>query len=553
MLRLFQTNQIRQVQELEGLWDFYTCPDGAAPGKHYRLFVPGSWEMNQELCNYRGKGVYEKELFLERETNLRLDFYGVSHTADVYLDGSLVAHHYNAYTKFTTVVPHLAAGRHQLKVEVSNAFGEESALHFPNDYYSYGGITRPVAMSYLPDLFVEQIHFTPRQEAGKWKARVQVKLQNLRDSRQRGSMALEVANKTLAVSVLLEPGENMVEKEMEFENVAAWDASSPSLYQCRAILMQEGVEIDDLIERVAFREVKTAGQDLLVNGKKVLLRGFNRHEDHPLYGCAIPVPQMVQDLELIRGAGANTVRTCHYPNDPRFLDLCDEMGFYVWEESHARGVNEERMRNPNFEIQSRDCIDEMIRDDYNHPSIILWGVINEGASDTAFGREQYKLQFEQIKRLDPSRPRTFASCRHFKDLCMDLVDVVSFNIYPLWYFEEDPTAFLDRLRIWIKSVEGVEKPFIISEIGAGAIYGFRTPLKSKWSEERQAEILDTLLSTYLHREDVTGMILWQFCDCRVHEELFSGRPKTENNKGVVDIYRRPKLAYEVVRRHFTEE
>ena len=551
MLRMFQTNQIRQVKELEGVWDFYLSPDNSTSAKRYRLFVPGSWEMNQELCSYRGKGIYEKEIILERETNLKLDFYGVSHTADVYLDDVLVVHHYNAYTKFSAIIPHTAKGRHQLKVVVSNAFGEESALHFPNDYYSYGGITRPVAMSYLPDLFVEQIHFTPRTENGKWKACIQVKLNNLRDSQQRGALALEVANKTLAVSVLLNPGENIVEKEMEFDDVAVWDVSTPSLYLCRAILMQEGKEIDDLIERVAFREIKASGNDLLVNGKKIQIRGFNRHEDHPLYGCAIPVPLMIQDLELIRETGANTVRTCHYPNDPRFLDLCDEMGFYVWEESHARGVNEERMRNPNFAIQSRDCIHEMIRDDYNHPSIILWGIINEGASDTAFGREQYQTQFAQIKQLDSSRPRTFASCRHFKDLCMDLVDVVSFNIYPLWYFEEDPNVFLDRLLDWIRSVEGEEKPFIISEIGAGAVYGFRTPLKSKWSEERQAEILDAVLSAYLHREDVTGMILWQFCDCRVHEEHFAGRPKTENNKGIVDIYRRPKLAYEVVRRHFT--
>ena len=113
MLRMFQTNQIRQVKELEGVWDFYLSPDNSTSAKRYRLFVPGSWEMNQELCSYRGKGIYEKEIILERETNLKLDFYGVSHTADVYLDDVLVVHHYNAYTKFSAIIPHTAKGRHQ--------------------------------------------------------------------------------------------------------------------------------------------------------------------------------------------------------------------------------------------------------------------------------------------------------------------------------------------------------------------------------------------------------------------------------------------------------
>lgn len=152
-----------------------------------------------------------------------------------------------------------------------------------------------------------------------------------------------------------------------------------------------------------------------------------------LWAVPIPVQLMAQDLDLMADMGANAVRTCHYPNDERFLDLCDERGFLVWEENHARGLKLHDMQNPNFERQCEDCIREMIENHYNHPAIVIWGILNECASDTPEGRVMYQKQFEQIKSLDTTRPTTTATCQHFKDLCLDLPDVVSFNIYSGWY------------------------------------------------------------------------------------------------------------------------
>ena len=97
---------------------------------------------------------------------------------------------------------------------------------------------------------------------------------------------------------------------------------------------------------------------------------------------------------------------------------------------------------------------------------------------------------------------------------------------------------------------GKGKPFLITEVGAGAIYGFRSPAKPKWSEERQAVILKEQLRAILNREGITGVFLWQFCDIRVSEEWFRSRPRSCNNKGITDEYRRPKLAYETVREIF---
>ena len=164
------------------------------------------------------------------------------------------------------------------------------------------------------------------------------------------------------------------------------------LYAAAAVLEDEaGREMDDLIERFGFRKVEVSGKDILLNGSKLRIRGFCRHEDHPQFGCSLPLEALWQDILIMKDLGVNSVRTSHYPNEELFLDLCDEQGILVWEENHARGLSEEAMRNPNFERQCEDCIREMITAHINHPSIIIWGILNECASETEYGYECYKI------------------------------------------------------------------------------------------------------------------------------------------------------------------
>ena len=183
-------------------------------------------------------------------------------------------------------------------------------------------------------------------------------------------------------------------------------------------------------------------------------------------------------------------------------------------------------------------------------------MLNECVSDTEFGRGCYEELFQRISANDTTRPRTFASNKQFKDLCFDLVDIVSINLYPLWYdFFKNATAedVVQRLKDYTASTGNGDKPFIVSEIGAGGIYGYRTDSECKWSEERQAKILDKQLEVVLSDEDIAGVFIWQFSDVRVDESWFGMRPRCENNKGIVDEYRRKKLAYEVVKRRFKED
>ena len=263
---------------------------------------------------------------------------------------------------------------------------------------------------------------------------------------------------------------------------------------------------------------------------------------------------MAYDLTLIKDLGANSVRTTHYPNDERFLDMCDEMGILVWEENHARGLNEEAMMNPFFEPQAEQVITEMIESHYNHPCIYIWGILNECASETEYGRKCYAAQFELIRKMDTTRPCSFASCRIKNDICLDLPDVVSFNIYPRWYLDIPVKEYLDDLYEWIQDdTPGTGKPFLITETGAGGLYGYRNPEHSKWTEEYQAYALEKQLTSILANSGCMGVYIWQFCDNRVSEECFAGRPRTMNNKGIVDEFRRHKLSYDVVKRIYQSD
>ncbi|MCX7714226.1 MAG: beta-glucuronidase [Clostridia bacterium] len=549
MIRLFDTHYIRQTQELDGMWDFKM--DGF--DKKYRMPVPSCWEQHPDFLQHRGKGTYTRKVYIKQAGNIRLEFKGVSHTADVYFDGEKISHHYNAFTPFSAIVKNVSKGEHEIKVEVDNTFGGHSALHIPNDYYTYGGITRPVSLEIIADVYIKNIRFTPYHKNGIWYAKVEVCICNISND------ALNVEIKSILNEYIISGAaqvcgnsETTIEFEQEFADVKAWSDAEPNLYMLKTILLVNGREVDDLIERVGFRTIEIRDTKIYLNGEPIYMRGFNRHEDYAVDGCAVSLQHMVQDIDLMQDMNANSVRTCHYPNDERFLDLCDERGIFVWEENHARGLTLKDMQNPNFERQCEDCIREMIENHYNHPSIIIWGILNECASETKDGRRMYKKQYEQIKRLDSSRPTTSATCRHFTDICLDLPDIISFNMYSGWYID-CPIADRNNQEIeWIKKSGGDNKPIIVSEFGAAAIYSYRDRSRCKWSEERQADLIRDNLEVYMNDDRITGVFIWQFADCRVTEEggWFATRARCHNNKGVVDEYRRPKMAYDTVREMF---
>lgn len=572
MVRGFKTHEIRRTEELGGLWEMEILEGSGAvtQQKEFSMMIPGCVQSLPGLGNFRGKCHFMRRVEVKEEGRVKLTFFGVSFLTEVFWDGEKVADHYNAYTEFEVILPRQKRGDHCLELVVDNSWNEEiSALHIPNDYQSYNGITRPVELAYIPDSYIDWVHMTPvwNETLNCWNAGIEVRLADADCGRPDSfggpdrSLILELCGKRKEYRIDKEETDGDVEFEnendggrglvfktvMEVPEARSWEVLRSTLYLLKVQLKAGDRITDDRIERVGFRRVEIKGRKILLNGRRIFPQGFCRHEDHPEYGCALPVEEMARDIALLLDMGCNSVRTTHYPNDRRFLDLCDEYGILVWEENHARGLNEEQMRHRNFDVQCAECNEVMVTRHYNHPSIYVWGILNECASETSYGYHCYERQFRQIKALDPSRPVTFSSCRNFKDISFGLVDIVSMNVYPGWYHDTPPGKWVDDLMEWIETTEGAGKPLILSEFGAGAVYGFHDYSRVKWSEERQEDILRAQLEAFLGRDYVSGTYIWQFCDNRVSEEIMRQRPNTRNNKGIVDGYRRPKLAYAAVK------
>lgn len=555
MIRTFKTHYVRKQMELtESLWEFEPCAGNYA-GQKFPVAVPGCWENHPLFADYRGEGIYRKTF--QAQGNVRIECKGVSHTATVYLDGHEIGHHYNAYTPFSVVVSDLEPGRHMLEIKADNRFHKDSALHVPNDYMSYGGISRGVVVEELSDLYLEYVHVKTYRENEQWHVQVKAAVNVLKiGQNEEEDITIQGKIKDTAFEWKLT---DTAKKHYEFctdlkiDGIEEWSPETPMLYLVELQVLREDEVIDDLIERFGFREICVQGKYILLNGKRLRIKGVCRHEDHPDYGCALPYQAIYNDLVLIKQMGANSIRTAHYPNDEIFLDLCDELGILVWEENHARGLEEDRMKHPLFEEQAEQVIREMIFYHYNHPCIFIWGILNECASETLFGRSCYEKQFRLIREMDDSRPCTFASCKFFGDICFDLPDVVSCNLYPRWYVDKPVRDYLNEVYDWIvEDGNGKGKPFIVSEIGAGGLYGCHNAYHGKWTEEYQADALSEQVSECLKFSESMGVYIWQFCDVRVSSEWFAGRPREMNNKGVVDEYRRPKAAYGRVKEIFEQ-
>ena len=555
MIRTFKTHDVRKQMELtESLWEFEPCAGNYA-GQKFPVAVPGCWENHPLFADYRGEGIYRKTF--QAQGNVRIECKGVSHTATVDLDGHEIGHHYNAYTPFSVVVSDLEPGRHMLEIKADNRFHKDSALHVPNDYMSYGGISRGVVVEELSDLYLEYVHVKTYRENKQWHVQVKAAVNVLKiGQNEEEDITIQGKIKDTAFEWKLT---DTAKKHYEFctdlkiDGIEEWSPETPVLYQVELQMLREDEVIDDLIERFGFREICVQGKYILLNGKKLRIKGVCRHEDHPDYGCALPYQTIYNDLVLIRQMGANSIRTAHYPNDEIFLDLCDELGILVWEENHARGLEEDRMKHPLFEEQAEQVIREMIFYHYNHPCIFIWGILNECASETLFGRSCYEKQFRLIREMDDSRPCTFASCKFFGDICFDLPDVISCNLYPRWYVDKPVRDYLNEVYDWIvEDGNGKGKPFIVSEIGAGGLYGCHNAYHGKWTEEYQADALSEQVSECLKFSESMGVYIWQFCDVRVSSEWFAGRPREMNNKGIVDEYRRPKAAYGRVKEIFEQ-
>ena len=558
MLRRFRQHDRRSVTSLNGVWDFAFLGDVdpdqvtlAFISYDDRMAIPGCFDATPAYAGRRGVVAYRTTVLLRDATPHRLIFDAVHHWCRVFANGTPLRDHAGGFTRFAVDLVGYPEGEVEIVVLVDNRIDpQRSPLHLDYfDWYHYGGIARSVELQRLGMLWIDELRVVtdsispPRVRLG-----IDYRAEGTSDPVE---LVIALEDRVLLREVV-DPVERQghIERTVELAGAALWSPDEPHLHMLYVRLGD-----DDVRERIGIRQVHIDGQHVLINGRPIRLLGFCRHEAHPQFGPGLPDSQLVADVQQLRDLGCNFVRSTHYPQDVRFLDLCDEAGLCVWNEAIGWQHTTEHLNDPRFITAQQAHIDEMVASSANRPSVIMWGLLNESRSDDPRCRTGYETLIGHLRQCDPSRPVTYASNHPYDDLCLDLVDIVSINTYPGWYtgsIEEIP-ELIDRILAHLDQSSHAGKPVIISEIGAGAIPGWRDWNEARWTEQYQARLLDRVIShLFVNRGRVCGLSLWLYNDFRTTEltSRLLGRPRSFNDKGVVDEYRRPKMGYDVVKRHF---
>ncbi|MFW5741971.1 MAG: glycoside hydrolase family 2 protein [Spirochaetota bacterium] len=559
------TARPRTTRLLDGIWDFAWIGDAdlsqaaietgtplSAASFQRRATVPGCFDTLPDLAGARGTGAYRTTFGQGEEPVGELRFDGLGVWAAVYLDGALAHVHRKPYSPFSVEVPGSPGATRELVVLVDNRFDTERSPLQENyfDFYAYGGIFRSVAYTPLPAVHITGVRVTT---ASLDPPAVDIVVHTTTDEHVELAYLVDGSEVSRADSDARTAVD--VPHQIALPSCGAWTPERPEMHTL-TVRMTAGTSHDEYSVRFGLRTIDLDGSRIMLNGKPVRLFGWNRHEAHPQFGPALPEQQLLHDIQIMKAAGANFVRGSHYPQDDRFLDLCDETGMLVWEESIGWQQDERHFAKDDYRELVAEQQIEMIEAHANHPSIVLWGFQNELHSELDSARPLLENLAAVTRAADPTRPITFATCRFPHDRCLDLVDVVSINVYPGWYASDDDAyrplaeipARLNTIREDLERQGLGGKPLVISEIGAGAIYGWRDPHAGHWSEEYQSDYLAEVCSQFLAREEITGLALWQLSDCRTYGSARAiRRPRGFNNKGIVDEYRRPKLAYATVR------
>jgi beta-glucuronidase len=573
-------SETRATRDLSGVWKFRADPDriGERDGwfkglQQTRLIpVPCSWnEIFDDLRNYTGGGWYQTDFEVDAGWNgrrIHIRFGSVAYRAKVWLNGSLLGEHVGAHLPFVfDVTAQLQPGaantlvvfvENDLKLDRVPAVPDTSrvamhTLHYPQttyDFFPYTGIHRPVLLFTTPDVHIHDL--TVRTTIAARGGKVSLDLATSPGWSGKARAQLVGAGKEVQVQV----SNGRASLDIEVPNARLWSTDDPHLYQL-SVTLDDGPVRDVYQLKVGIREVKVDGDKLLLNGRPVFLRGFGKHEDFALNGRGLNVASIIRDFELLRWLGANSFRTSHYPYSDEAMQLADEYGLLVIDETPA--VSLVFMDGPEIqEARSRQLkqyINELVERDKNHPCVIMWSVANEPLLKPFHnttptppeaeprGTQFFAPMFELFRQLDRTRPVTMVSLQGGPTDWQAFGDVICTNSYNGWY------AISGRLEDAAKEVEKETlklrerhpgKPIMFTEFGADAIAGTHAQPPVMWSEEYQADMIEMYVRTLAKFPFIVGTHPWAFADFRTSQSIH--RMGAMNLKGVFTRDRQPKLA-----------
>ena len=448
------------------------------------------------------------------------------HCAAVYLDGEMLTIHRSGYTAFRVDLSRAQPGEHLLVIQVdSRETVNQPPFGFVVDYMTYGGLYREVWLEVKEPAHIVDVFAKPRvvRPGGIVDSDVHCAEAD-RDCVIRQTLLYDgAAVATAAVSLeganLMAPA---IPVSMKVPEVHLWDIDEANLYTLETELLRRGEVLDTHTARIGFREIDFRADGFYLNGRKVKLRGLNRHQSYPYVGYAMPASMQRLDADILkRELGLNAVRTSHYPQSHHFIDRCDELGLLVFTEIPGW----QHIGDAAWKSVAIDNVREMVEQYRNHPSIILWGVrINESKDDD----DLYRATNELARQLDPTRPTGGVRCIKKSHL---FEDVYTYND-----FVHDGTNAGCEPKKAVTS--DMNKAYFISEYN-----GHMFPTKMFDSELhllehtlRHATVRDAVEG----ESDIAGAFGWCMFDYNTHQDFGSGDRICYH--GVLDMYRNPKPA-----------
>ncbi|MBR2025162.1 MAG: beta-glucuronidase, partial [Clostridia bacterium] len=514
--------------------------------------VPSCWNNELGLLNYEGMAWYEKKFYTNGGT-LRFEFGSVMTKADVWFDGQWIGDHYGAFTQFEFIVKDVSAGEHSLVVRADSTL---DALSFPQrytDWFNYGGIARDVEANELCGISIlaNRVEYTLSNDLKNATVKSVLELYNANSDECTSRVSVKIGDTTIYSDKITLNGyetKTVTTPEYTLENVKLWGIYQPNLYTVVA-----STDTDDLIDKIGFRKIEVKDVKVLLNNEVIQFLGVNRHEEQADWGFAFPAKLMKKDLDLILDMGCNTIRGSHYPNSQIFVDMLDAKGIMFWSEIPMWGVgfSEASLLNDELMEKGFNMHKEMVKYYYNHPSIVLWGLHNEIPTYSPNSYHVSEKWSKYLRENGGNRLITHASCHPMKDNDMGFDDIISINIYHGWYRYggydgtwQDWDKMIEQFTQRRKEMGWEDKPVLMSEFGAAALAGYHTPFdKVKWSEEYQRDLFEYTIELFHKTPYMVGTYPWQFANIRTSPSMDINRVRYFNNKGIVDEYRNPKLAY----------
>jgi beta-glucuronidase len=579
---------LRDGQDLSGRWNYSIDPyrDGLAgfhrgpPGEGHRRYddsdvdavtrakptklyeydmdrspsatLPAAWMTHDPtLRHYQGLMWYQRHFQAALKPGQRafLRFEAVNYTAKVFVNGKAAGEHEGGFTPFSLEVTDLLrAGDNQVTVGVDSTPSADGVPPPVTDWENYGGITRPMRLVVTPGTFVDEAWVRLGKD-GKIVATVTLdgaKASGREIHVKVAELGLDLIGQTDAkgVAVLSAPAP---------KGLVRWSPERAKLYD---VAVEAGE--DRLTDRVGFRTIEARGDQILLNGKPIYLRGISIHEEEFGENPARTITEASARALLMEardGLGVNFVRLAHYPHSEVTTRLADEMGLLVWSEIPVYWLVD--FKNPRTLGLARGMLADNIRRDRNRASIVFWSVANETPVSEPRNAFLYQL-IDDVRALDDSRLVTAALLSERKtvdghpemglaDPLADKLDVLAVNTYSGWYGDDK----LDDVPAitWKKT----DKPLIFSEFGADALAGFSDPvLMRKFSEDFQKKYYEKTLEMARKVPSLRGMSPWILKDFRSPRRQHPIYQQGWNRKGLVSPTGRRKPAFEVLAKFYRE-